>query len=206
MLESIDFNLEPLEWSPGTVESVDADVTGVKTNSGLTQYHRDYIEQGFHDQDFFSQGPASIPASIKLTIGVCFRARIDSKRSLLGDHNVEVNPCTRVGSRLQSSLVPGRRKRATFAWCLLLVPHLREAESSLPTSLHKPALGFGLESLQPGISFSYRHLQTQPRVQRRHQKTMSGGLGSLARRQRSRRSDVHSRRVLARLRMGKSSK
>ena len=42
MLESIDFNLEPLEWSPGTVESVDEDFTGMKTNSGLIQYHRDH--------------------------------------------------------------------------------------------------------------------------------------------------------------------
>ena len=92
LLENIDFNLEPLEWSPGTVESVDEDFTGVKTNSGLIQYHRDFIQQCFDDQDFFFRDPARIPAAIKLTIGVCFHARIESKVWMLDVRGVKPVP------------------------------------------------------------------------------------------------------------------
>ena len=87
-LESIEYNMEPLDWVPPTKVEFASYMAGMAYGYGLIQAHREWLYMGNDDQDFLFLLPGGIPMNITVTVAHCARIRLDSKRAMLAIRGV----------------------------------------------------------------------------------------------------------------------
>lgn len=91
-LESIEYNMQPIDWYPDTMDTVTREIRGIAQGSGLIQAHRNVVNATFDIRDFLFLDPAGVPPNIKVTVGLCNRIRLESKRAMLQIRGLEPVP------------------------------------------------------------------------------------------------------------------